>query len=166
MAGVPTRALTAPRPIKAASPRCHSAGQANPGRGSTYRRGKSVQTTGTTSHCISGQGKQAIHPCFILLQLRQLCEDQILPRVKLHPGLLFKLHVRPKSFRNNQRLSLCFDLTCLSPKLIPVGFNGCEINLPNLHRPKSTVTCGISQVSILVCCGDEYHPSRPIYPTP
>jgi hypothetical protein len=30
------------------SPRCHSAWQPNPGRGSTYRRGKTVQTTETT----------------------------------------------------------------------------------------------------------------------
>src|SRR3954454_19834826 len=36
-------------PIKPTSPRCHSAWQPNPGRRSTYRRGKSVQTTGTTS---------------------------------------------------------------------------------------------------------------------
>src|SRR2546427_12919241 len=49
MAGVHTRALTAPRPIKPTSPRCPSAWQPNPGRGSTYRRGKTVQTTGTTS---------------------------------------------------------------------------------------------------------------------
>src|SRR3984893_5466349 len=49
MAGVHTRALTAPRPIKPTSPRCHSAWQPNPGRGSTYRCGKSVQTTGITS---------------------------------------------------------------------------------------------------------------------
>jgi TPR repeat protein len=42
MADVPTRALTAPRPIKPTSSRCHSAWQPNPGRGSTYRRGKSV----------------------------------------------------------------------------------------------------------------------------
>ena len=48
MAGVHTRALTAPRPIKPTSPRCRSAWQPNPGRGSTYRRGKSVQTTETT----------------------------------------------------------------------------------------------------------------------
>jgi hypothetical protein len=41
--------LTASRPIKPTSPRCHSAWQPNPGRGSTYRRGNSVQTTGTTS---------------------------------------------------------------------------------------------------------------------
>jgi hypothetical protein len=41
--------LTAPRPIKSTSPRCHSAWQPNPGRGSTYRRRKSVQTTGATS---------------------------------------------------------------------------------------------------------------------
>ena len=45
MAGVHTQALTAPRPIKPTSPRCRSAWQPNPGRGSTYRRGKSVQTT-------------------------------------------------------------------------------------------------------------------------
>jgi hypothetical protein len=48
MAGVRTGALTAPRPIKPTSPRCHSAWQPNPGRGSTCRRGKSVQTTRTT----------------------------------------------------------------------------------------------------------------------
>ncbi len=30
------------------SPRCHSTWQPNPGRGSTYRRGKTVQTTETT----------------------------------------------------------------------------------------------------------------------
>jgi transposase len=35
-------------PIKPTSPRCHSAWQPNPGRGSTYRRGKTVQTTETT----------------------------------------------------------------------------------------------------------------------
>jgi putative transposase len=45
------RALTAPRPIKPTSPCCLSAWQPNPGRGSTYRRGKSVQTTGTSSVC-------------------------------------------------------------------------------------------------------------------
>src|SRR4030081_1781094 len=43
------RALTAPHPITPTSPRCPSAWQPNPGRGSTYRRGKTVQTTGTTS---------------------------------------------------------------------------------------------------------------------
>jgi hypothetical protein len=35
--------------IKPTSPRCQSAWQPNPGRRSTYRRGKSVQTTGPTS---------------------------------------------------------------------------------------------------------------------
>src|SRR5262245_48888185 len=44
-----TRALTAPHPIKPTSPRCRSAWQPNLGSGSTYRCGKSVQTTGTTS---------------------------------------------------------------------------------------------------------------------
>ena len=41
--------MTTPRPIKPTSTRCQSAWQPNPGRGSTYRRGKSVQTTGTSS---------------------------------------------------------------------------------------------------------------------
>ena len=44
----PHSALTARRPIKPTSRRCHSAWQPNRIR-STYRRGKSVQTTGTTS---------------------------------------------------------------------------------------------------------------------
>ena len=47
--GGPTRALTAKHPIKLTSPRCHSAWQPNRGRRSTYRRGKTVQTTETTS---------------------------------------------------------------------------------------------------------------------
>jgi hypothetical protein len=41
--------LTMPHPIKPTSTPCHSAWQPNPGRRSTYRRGDSVQTTGTTS---------------------------------------------------------------------------------------------------------------------
>src|SRR5258706_3573031 len=49
MAGVRIRALTERHPIKPTSARCHSAWQLNLGRYSTYRRGKSVQTTGTTS---------------------------------------------------------------------------------------------------------------------
>lgn len=48
------RALTAPHPIKPTSLRCRSAWQPNLGRGFTYRCGKSVQTTGTTS--VSHQG--------------------------------------------------------------------------------------------------------------
>src|ERR1039457_5480843 len=48
------RALTRRHPIKPTSTCCHSAWQPNPGRRSTYRRGKSVQTTGATSlHCIA-----------------------------------------------------------------------------------------------------------------
>src|ERR1019366_839678 len=43
------RALTARHPIKPTSRRCPSAWQPNTGRRSTYRRGDSVQTTGTTS---------------------------------------------------------------------------------------------------------------------
>jgi hypothetical protein len=41
--------LTAAHRIKPTSTRCQSARQPNPGRGSTYRRGDSVQTTGTSS---------------------------------------------------------------------------------------------------------------------
>src|SRR5262249_17502690 len=43
------RALTDARPIKPTSTRCLSARRPNPGRGSTYRRGNSVQTTAATS---------------------------------------------------------------------------------------------------------------------
>jgi len=50
-AGDRIRALTAPHPIKLTSTNCHSAWQPNPGRDSTYRSGKPVQTTGTTSFC-------------------------------------------------------------------------------------------------------------------
>jgi len=49
MAAVHIRALTGARPIKPTSPRCHSAWQPNLGRRSTYQRGESVQTIGTTS---------------------------------------------------------------------------------------------------------------------
>ena len=45
-----TPVLTGARPIKLASPRCPSAWQPNHGRRSTYRRGKTVQTTGATSN--------------------------------------------------------------------------------------------------------------------
>ena len=48
-AGDRIRALTARHPIKPTSPRCPSAWEPNRGRRSTYRRGDSVQTTGTTS---------------------------------------------------------------------------------------------------------------------
>ena len=41
------RALTDARPIKPISTRCLSARRPNPGRGSTYRRGNSVQRIGT-----------------------------------------------------------------------------------------------------------------------
>ena len=37
------------------SRRCPSAWQPNLGRRSTYRRGNSVQTTGTTSECVSDE---------------------------------------------------------------------------------------------------------------
>src|SRR6516225_11146220 len=50
------RALTDARPIKPTSTRCLSARRPNPGRGSTYRRGNSVQTTAATSHFAPGPG--------------------------------------------------------------------------------------------------------------
>ena len=43
------RVLTAAPRIKPTSTRCHSAWQPKPGRGSTYRRGDFVQTSGTSS---------------------------------------------------------------------------------------------------------------------
>jgi hypothetical protein len=54
-----TRALTGARPIKLTSPRCPSAWQPNHGRRSTYRRGKTVQTTETTSKHIRIDGQFA-----------------------------------------------------------------------------------------------------------
>ena len=56
MADAHIRALTARRPIKPTSPRCPSAWQPKPGRRPTYRRGKSVQKTGTTSEAIRTRG--------------------------------------------------------------------------------------------------------------
>jgi putative transposase len=50
MAADRIRALTTPHQIKPTSPRCQSVWQPNQGRGSTYQGGKSVQTTGTSSH--------------------------------------------------------------------------------------------------------------------
>ena len=49
-ADVPTRALTTLRPIRRTSRSCPSAQQPNPGRGSIYRRGVSVQTNGPTAY--------------------------------------------------------------------------------------------------------------------
>jgi hypothetical protein len=49
------RALTAPHPFKLTSIRCQSAWQPNPGRRSTYRCGKAVQTTGATSEFLKAQ---------------------------------------------------------------------------------------------------------------
>src|SRR6266849_9619886 len=57
IAVAPIRVLTAARRIKPTSPRCRSVRQPNPGRRSTYRRGDSVQTTGTSSPSIQ-RGKR------------------------------------------------------------------------------------------------------------
>jgi putative transposase len=52
------RALTVRRPIRPTSTRCRSAWQPKPGRGPTYRRGESVQITGTTSPACAAAGTQ------------------------------------------------------------------------------------------------------------
>src|SRR5215210_5989917 len=62
MADVRTRALTAARLIKPTSTSCPSAWQLNPGRRSTYRRGETVRTTGTTSVFGAGGGNGAAQP--------------------------------------------------------------------------------------------------------
>src|SRR5215471_2739122 len=49
IASAPIRALTALRRTRLTSPSCPSAWQPNPGRGSTYRRGNSVQRIETTA---------------------------------------------------------------------------------------------------------------------
>jgi len=49
MAADRTKALTTPHRIKPTSTSRQSAWRPNPGRRSTYRRGDSVQTTGTSS---------------------------------------------------------------------------------------------------------------------
>jgi hypothetical protein len=54
-AGGHIRALTARHPIKPTSRRCPSAWQPNPGRRSTYRRGKAVQTTGATACSVAAR---------------------------------------------------------------------------------------------------------------
>src|SRR5215470_1183698 len=57
MARVHIRALAAQRRTMLTSPSCPSAWQPNPGRGSTYRRGNSVQRIGTTAAHRENQGR-------------------------------------------------------------------------------------------------------------
>src|SRR5215470_4641429 len=57
IASVHIRALTAQRRTMLTSPSCPSAWQPNPGRGSTYRRGNSVQRIGTTAAHRENQGR-------------------------------------------------------------------------------------------------------------
>src|SRR5262245_58459973 len=80
------RALTASHPIKPTSPRCPSAWQPNHGRGSTYRCGKSVQTTGTTSindlqtpFLLAPVFQIRFRPCALemVIELVNACEVQI-----------------------------------------------------------------------------------------
>src|SRR5258706_4598475 len=72
MAGVRIRALTERHPIQPTSRGCHSAWQLNLGRHSTYRRGKSVQTTGTTSVRVRGYRLPRLS-----VLLHQLLERQV-----------------------------------------------------------------------------------------
>src|SRR5208282_5727654 len=67
MVGAHTQALTALRPIRPTSQSCRSARQPKPGRRSTYRRGNSVQTIGTTSErrCSEHRSTLAERPCAI-----------------------------------------------------------------------------------------------------
>src|SRR5262245_29265995 len=75
------RALTDARPIKPTSTRCLSARRPNPGRGSTYRRGNSVQTTAATSLCIGQHSEQTLQG------------DAFLPYVSTVDHLLVSEHV-------------------------------------------------------------------------
>src|SRR5467141_1937723 len=80
MAGVRMRALTERHPIKPTSPRCHSAWQLNLGRHSTYRRGKSVQTNGTTSERV----QKLLAPSYsIMYEVAQLSDDDLDEAIKL-----------------------------------------------------------------------------------
>src|SRR5258706_10256534 len=76
MAGVRIRALTERHPIKPTSPRCHSAWQLNLGRHSTYRRGKSVQTTGTTSMWKQAPEQEKIRLVGRLSHILEITEKQ------------------------------------------------------------------------------------------
>src|SRR5664279_4229180 len=74
MAAGRIRALTASHPIKPTSTRCPSAWRHNPGGRSTYRRGKSVQTTGTSSVRARGHfptDEAALKLLFLVLSLAQ-----------------------------------------------------------------------------------------------
>src|SRR6516164_2756096 len=55
------RALTARRPIRPTSPCCRSARRPNPGRGSTHRRGNSVQRIGTTAYLKARRSRGKTH---------------------------------------------------------------------------------------------------------
>src|SRR6516164_9842427 len=67
------RALTDARPIKTTSTRCLSARRPNPGRGSTYRRGNSVQTTAATSVAVDA-GAVAVGPKDLAIVVDAICE--------------------------------------------------------------------------------------------
>jgi putative transposase len=65
-----TRALTASPWIKPTSTRCRSARRPDLGRSSTYRRGNSVQTNGTTSFCPSNSHGRSSMLKIVATQLR------------------------------------------------------------------------------------------------
>jgi putative transposase len=70
----PLRALTSTLRIKPTSIFRRSARQPNPGRGSTYRRGESVQTTGTSSECkMPPAAKNILGPRKMLQVIIRMC---------------------------------------------------------------------------------------------
>src|SRR5437870_1716416 len=90
MAGVHIRALTAVHRIKPTSTRCRSARQPNPGRGSTYRRGDSVQTIGTSSFLSAGferlgasEGRITVLPQAIIESAMFFQEDGALKDIRI-----------------------------------------------------------------------------------
>src|SRR6516162_7786681 len=115
------RALTDARPIKPTSTRCLSARRPNPGRGSTYRRGNSVQTTAATSivsiivsiiKCILGLIPGVIHygtphPRLDASLLRCTLPSRALHAFQLRQQPLRFLLRRPASDHRLRYLLLC-----------------------------------------------------------
>src|SRR5215216_7236520 len=92
MAAVHIRALTTAPRIKPTSILLRSARRPNPGRGSTYRRGNFVQTTGTSSNLIfkgHAFGIVFLQPFFrgVLARedLKVINVANLLPRIDVNP---------------------------------------------------------------------------------
>jgi hypothetical protein len=117
MASVHIRALTALRRTRLTSPSCPSAWQHNPGRGSTYRRGNSVQRIGPplfesrktmrddragTTHRLQGESS----PCGPFVKSASQCAESDRPWRRAR-----------RVFRHNWRASL-------PRRVVPHGNNG------------------------------------------